>query len=291
MGVNIEDIETITVLGAGHMGLGIAQVIAMSGYQVNLRDLNMRILDKTLGRIRYILGRFAEKGKISQDSVEPTMERIKPFTDLEASVRNSQYVIETVHEDLELKREVFRQVEKLVPEDVVISTNTSALPITEIQRGAERPERIVGTHFFNPPQRIPLVEVVYGAETSEETVNLTLKLMERLGRDPVVCKNDVPGFLANRTVIMMLNFVCWLVSAGEFTPAEIDSAFHYKLGQPMGVLGLNDFLGLRTTYRVQKFIEQREPEVVVPPIIRELVEKGYNGVDTGRGFYEYPERV
>ncbi|MHA1263590.1 MAG: 3-hydroxyacyl-CoA dehydrogenase family protein [Candidatus Freyarchaeota archaeon] len=119
-----------------------AQVIAMSGYQVNLRDLDMRILDKTLGRIRYILGRFAEKGKISQDSVEPTMERIKPFTDLEASVRNSQYVIETVPEDLELKREVFRQVEKLVPEDVVISTNTSALPITEIQRGAERPERI-----------------------------------------------------------------------------------------------------------------------------------------------------
>ena len=291
MGVNIEDIETITVLGAGHMGLGIAQVIAMSGYQVNLRDLNMRILDKTLGRIRYILGRFAEKGKISQDSVEPTMERIKPFTDLEASVRNSQYVIETVHEDLELKREVFRQVEKLVPEDVVISTNTSALPITEIQRGAERPERIVGTHFFNPPQRIPLVEVVYGAETSEETVNLTLKLMGRLGRDPVVCKKDVPGFLANRTVIMMLNFVCWLVSAGEFTPAEIDSAFHYKLGQPMGVLGLNDFLGLRTTYRVQKFIEQREPEVVVPPKMRELVEKGYNGVDTGRGFYEHPERV
>jgi len=89
----------------------------------------------------------------------------------------------------------------------------------------------------------------------------------------------------------MLNFVCWLVSAGEFTPAEIDSAFHYKLGQPMGVLGLNDFLGLRTTYQVQKFIEQREPEVVVPPIMRELVEKGYNGVDTGRGFYEYPERV
>ncbi|MFB0563473.1 MAG: 3-hydroxyacyl-CoA dehydrogenase [Candidatus Lokiarchaeia archaeon] len=289
--MKIDDIKTITVLGAGHMGLGIAQVIAMSGYQVNLRDLNKEIINKTLDRIRYILTRFAEKGKISSDIIEPTMERIRPFTDLKESVKDAQYVIETVPEQLELKQKVFREVEKRVPEDVIISTNTSALPITEIQRGTERPGKIVGTHFFNPPQRIKLVEVVYGAETSDETVNLTLELMKRIDRDPVVCKKDVPGFLANRTVTMMLNFVSWLVSAGEFTPAEIDCAFHYKLGQPMGTFGLSDFLGLKTTYSVQKFISQREPEFKVPPVWEDLVKAGHNGVDTGKGFYEYPDKV
>ncbi len=289
--MNVEDIKTITVLGAGHMGLGIAQVIAMSGYQVNLRDLNREILDKNIGRIRYILTRYAEKGEFPKNSIEPTMERIKPFTDLKESVKDAQYVIETIPEQLELKQKVFREVEKLVPEDMIISTNTSALPITEIQKGTERPDKIVGTHFFNPPQRIKLVEVVYGAKTSDETVNLTLELMKKIERDPVVCRKDVPGFLANRTVTMMLNFVSWLVSAGEFTPAEIDSAFHYKLGQPMGTFGLNDFLGLKTTYQVQKFIEQREPGFKVSPIWDELIKAGQNGVDTGKGFYEYPDKV
>jgi enoyl-CoA hydratase/3-hydroxyacyl-CoA dehydrogenase len=289
--MDVDDIKTVTVLGAGHMGLGIAQVIAMSGYQVNLRDLNREILDKNMGRIRYILTRYAEKGEIPKNSIEPTMERIRPFTDLKESLEDAQYVIETIPEQLELKQKVFREVEKLVPEDVIISTNTSALPITEIQKGTKRPEKIVGTHFFNPPQRIKLVEVVYGAKTSDETVNFTLELMKRIDRDPVICKKDVPGFLANRTVTMMLNFVSWLVSAGEFTPAEIDSAFHYKLGQPMGTFGLNDFLGLKTTYQVQKFIEQREPGFKVSPIWDELVKAGHNGVDSGKGFYEYPDKV
>lgn len=289
--MNVEDVKTITVLGAGHMGLGIAQVIAMSGYQVNLRDLNREILDKNMSRIRYILTRYAEKGEIPRNSIELTMNRIRPFTDLEESVKDAQYVIETVPEQLELKQNVFREVEKLVAEDVIISTNTSALPITEIQKGTKKPDKNVGTHFFNPPQRIKLVEIVYGAKTSDETVNLTLELMRRIDRDPVICKKDVPGFLANRTVTVMLNFVSWLVSAGEFTAAEIDSAFHYKLGQPMGTFGLNDFLGLKTTYQVQKFIEQREPGFKVSPIWDEMVKAGHNGVDTGKGFYEYPDKV
>ncbi|MEX2751587.1 MAG: 3-hydroxyacyl-CoA dehydrogenase family protein, partial [Candidatus Freyarchaeota archaeon] len=177
--MDVEDVETVTVLGAGHMGLGIAQVIAMSGYQVNLMDLSREILDKNIGRIRYILTRYTEKGEFPRDKIEPIMDRIRPFTDLKESVRNSQYVIETVPEELELKRRVFREVEKLVPEDVIISTNTSALPITEIQEGMEKPQKVVGTHFFNPPQRIKLVEVVYGAKTSDETVNFTLELMKR----------------------------------------------------------------------------------------------------------------
>jgi enoyl-CoA hydratase/3-hydroxyacyl-CoA dehydrogenase len=289
--MDIDDVETITVLGAGHMGLAIAQVIAMSGYQVNLRDLSQEVLDKNIARINYILTRYAEKGEFPKKNIESTMERIKPFTDLKKSITNSQYVIETIPEQLELKQKVFKEVEKLVPEDVIISTNTSALPITEIQKATKKPNKIVGTHFFNPPQRIKLVEIVYGAKTSDETVNFTLNLMKRLERDPVVCKKDIPGFLANRTVTTMLNFVSWLVVAGEFTCSEIDSAFYYRLGQPMGTFALNDFLGLGTTYRVQKFIEQREPECKVPPIWGELVKAGYNGVDTGKGFYEYPNEV
>ena len=289
--MKVGNVKTITVLGAGHMGLGIAQVIAMSGYQVNLRDPNRDVLDKNIEKIRYILTRYAEKGEFAKNSIEPTMERIKPFTDLKASTFDSQYVIETIPEQLELKQKVFKEVERLVPEDVIISTNTSALPITEIQKATMKPDRIVGTHFFNPPQRIKLVEIVYGAKTSDETVSFTLDLMKRIDRDPVVCRKDIPGFLANRTVTTMLNFASWLVNAAEFTCSEIDSAFHYKLGQPMGTFGLNDFLGLRTTYSVQKFIEQREPACKVPPMWDKLVKAGNNGVDTGKGFYEYPDKV
>lgn len=289
--MDVDDIETITILGAGHMGLAIAQVIAMSGYQVNLMDPNREVLDRNISRIRYILTRYAEKGELPKNRIEPTMERISPFTDLKESTINSQYVIETVPEQLGLKQKVFKEVEKLVQDDVIISTNTSALPITEIQKATKKPSKIVGTHFFNPPQRIKLVEIVYGAKTSDETVNFTLEFMKRIDRDPVVCKKDIPGFLANRTVTTMLNFASWLVDAGEFTYSEIDSAFCYKLGQPMGTFGLNDFLGLRTTYSVQKFIEQREPECTVPPIWGEMVKAGHNGVDTGKGFYEYPNKV
>jgi 3-hydroxyacyl-CoA dehydrogenase len=289
--MDADDVKIITVLGSGHMGLAIAQVIAMSGYQVNLRDLKKEILDRNISRIRYILTRFAEKGEFPKNSIEPTMARIKPFTDLKESTKNCQYVIETIPEQLELKQKVFKEVEKLVPEDVIISTNTSALPITEIQKGAKKPDRIVGTHFFNPPQRIKLVEIVYGASTSDETIDFTLKLMNKIDRDPVVCRKDIPGFLANRTVTTMLNFASWLVDAGEFTCSEIDSAFHYKLGQPMGTFGLNDFLGLGTTYSVQKFIEQREPECKVAPMWGKLVKSGHNGVDTGKGFYDYPDKV
>jgi len=289
--MDVNDVETITVLGAGHMGLAIAQVIAMSGYQVNLRDLSKEVLDKNISRIKYILTRYAEKGEFPENNIEPTMKKIRPFTDLKESTKNSQYVIETVPEQLELKQKVFKEVEKLVPEDVIISTNTSALPITEIQKATKKPSKIVGTHFFNPPQRIKLVEIVYGAKTSDETVNFTLNLMKKIERDPVVCKKDIPGFLANRTVTQMMNFASWLAEAGEFTYSEIDSAFHYKLGQPMGVFALNDFLGLRTTYSVEKFIEQREPECTVPPIWGKLVKAEHNGVDTGEGFYEYPDKV
>jgi enoyl-CoA hydratase/3-hydroxyacyl-CoA dehydrogenase len=291
MRMNVNDVETITVLGAGHMGLAIAQVIAMSGYQVNLRDPNREVLDKNIARIRYILTRYAEKREFLEKNIEPTMQRIKPFTDLKRSTSNSQYVIESIPEQLQLKQKVFKEVEKLIPDDVIISTNTSALPITEIQKATKRPSKIVGTHFFNPPQRIKLVEIVYGAKTSDETANFTLGLMKRIDRDPVVCRKDIPGFLANRTVTTMLNFASWLVEAGEFTCSEIDSAFYYKLGQPMGTFALNDFLGLRTTYSVQKFIEQREPECKVPPMWGELVKAGDNGVDTGKGFYEYPNKV
>jgi enoyl-CoA hydratase/3-hydroxyacyl-CoA dehydrogenase len=289
--MDVDQVETVAVLGAGHMGLGIAQVIAMSGYQVNLMDLNKEVLKKNVERIRYILTRYAEKGEYAKSRIEPTMDRIKPFTDLRESTFDCQYVIETVPEQLEIKQRVFKEVEKLIPEDVIISTNTSALPITEIQEATTKPRRILGTHFFNPPQRIKLVEIVYGAKTSDETVNFTLDLMKRIDRDPVVCRKDIPGFLANRTVTTMLNFVSWLVNEGEFTCSEVDSAFHYRLGQPMGTFGLNDFLGLRTTYSVQKFIEQREPECKVPPMWDKLVKDGHNGVDTGKGFYEYPDRV
>ncbi|MEX2704958.1 MAG: 3-hydroxyacyl-CoA dehydrogenase [Candidatus Freyrarchaeum guaymaensis] len=288
--MKLEDIKNITVLGAGAMGHGIAQLCAVAGYNVVIRDIKQEFLDSGLGKIKWSLEKLASKGKIPADAVEATLGRITTTIDLKESVKDCDFMIEAIPEVLKLKQDTFKEVDEAAPEHAILATNTSALPITEIAQATKRPEKVVGMHFFNPPQIMRLVEVIYGEKTSKETAEITYALAEKLGKEPVYCLKDVPGFLANRVMNPPGNFLAWLVSEGYYTPDEIDSASHFKLGNPMANFGLMDYVGIDVLYHVQKFYEEKEPPYKVAPILEEKMKKGELGVKTGKGFYEYPEK-
>ncbi|MEM2144688.1 MAG: 3-hydroxyacyl-CoA dehydrogenase [Candidatus Jordarchaeaceae archaeon] len=289
--MKLEDIKNITVLGAGAMGHGIAQLCAVAGYNVTIRDIEQRFLDDGLNKIKWSLGKLSEKGKISADAMKAALDRITTTTDLKAAVKNCDYMIEAIPEILKLKQDTFKEVDATAPKHAILATNTSALSITEMANVTKRPDKVVGMHFFNPPQMMRLVEVIYQPKTSKETAEITYQLAKKLGKEPVYCMKDIPGFLANRVMNPPGNFLAWLVSEKIFTAAEIDSAAHFKLGNPMGTFGLMDYVGIDVGYHVQKFFEQKEPPYKVAPILEELFNKKELGVKTGKGFYTYPDKT
>ena len=289
--MRVEDIKNISVIGAGAMGHGIAQLCAMAGYDVYMMDVKEEFLKLALEKIKWSLGKLAEK-RVLRESIENVLGRIKTTVSLIEAIGEADFMIEAVPEILELKKKIFREADLNSPKHTVLATNTSSLPITEIAEATSRPDRVVGMHFFNPPQLMRLVEVIYGGKTSSETVNLTVELTRKLGKEPVICRRDVVGFIANRVMIPPTFVTGWLVSMGVFKPEEIDSAAYYRGGQRMGVFGLMDFVGIDVHYNVSKFFEEREPErFKVPPIIEDKVKRGELGVKTGRGFYEYPDKT
>ncbi|MFB0563474.1 MAG: 3-hydroxyacyl-CoA dehydrogenase NAD-binding domain-containing protein [Candidatus Lokiarchaeia archaeon] len=288
--MKLEDIKNITVLGAGAMGHGIAQLCAVAGYNVVIRDIKQEFIDSGVGKIKWSLDKLASKGKIPADLVDASMGRITTNLDLKESVKDCDFMIEAIPEILKLKQDTFKEVDEAAPEHAILATNTSALPVTEMAAATKRPEKVVGMHFFNPPQIMRLVEVIYGDKTSKETAEITYALSEKLGKQPVYCLKDIPGFLANRVMNPPGNFLAWLVSEKIFTAAEIDSASHFKLGNPMATFGLIDYVGIDVGYHVQKFFEEKEPPYKVAPILEELMKKKELGVKTGKGFYEYPEK-
>ncbi|MEM2793910.1 MAG: 3-hydroxyacyl-CoA dehydrogenase family protein, partial [Candidatus Methanomethylicia archaeon] len=282
--MKIEDIKKISVIGAGAMGHGIAQLCAMAGYNVYVMDVKDEFLRSAFEKIKWSLGKLAEK-KILKENIEDVLNRIKTTINLTEAIRDADFMIEAVPEILELKKKIFREADLNSPKHTILATNTSSLPITEIAKATSRPEKVVGMHFFNPPQLMRLVEVIHGDKTSNETVNLTVELARRLGKEPVICRKDVIGFIANRIMIPPTFVTGWLVSEGVFKPEEIDSAAYYRGGQRMGVFGLMDFVGIDVHYNVSKFFEERESErFKVPPIIEDKVKRGELGVKTGKGF-------
>jgi enoyl-CoA hydratase/3-hydroxyacyl-CoA dehydrogenase len=284
------DIKNIAVMGAGAMGHGIAQVAAMAGYNVTMRDISQEFLDRGMKNIRWSIGKFIEKKKISPAEAEKVLSRIKPLVSLEEAVKNADFVVEAVPERLDLKKQIFKEIDGYAPAHAILATNTSALPITEIAEATNRPEKVVGMHFFNPAQMMRLVEVIKGEKTTQETVDVTIDLAKKFGKEPVLCKKDVPGFIANRITIAGTNLVAWMVSKGEYTVEEVDAATMYKAGMPMGMFALLDFTGIDIAYHVMKFMEEREPNFKVAPIIKEKIEKGELGVKAGKGFYTYPDK-
>ena len=284
------EINKIAVMGAGAMGHGIAQLAAMAGFDVTMRDISEEFVEAGMKKIRWSIGKFIEKGKISPSEAQNTLKRIRPLVSLKEAVEGADFIIEAVPEKLKLKQQVFKEIDGYAPAHAILATNTSALPVTEIAAATNRPEKVIGMHFFNPPALMRLVEVVMGEKTSEDTRNVTIDLAKKLGKEPVLCKKDVPGFIANRITISGTNLVAWMVYKGEYTIEEVDAAAMYKAGMPMGTFALLDFTGLDIAYHVMMFMEEREPNFNVSPLIKEKMEKGEIGVKAGKGFYTYPEK-
>lgn len=284
------EIKKIAVLGAGLMGHGITQVAATAGFEVKMRDIEERFLSSGMEKIKWSLGKFVQKGRISEEDSKKALERIKTTVSLQEATKDVDFVIEAVPENLKLKQQVFKEIDGYAPSHAILATNTSALPITEIAAATNRPEKVVGMHFFSPPQMMRLCEVIKGEKTSDETLNTTVELGKKFGKETVVCKKDIPGFVANRITTAGSNLVCWMVYNGEYTVEEVDAAAIHKAGMPMGMFGLMDFVGIDVGGSVAKFMDERWPGYDMCPLLKEKIEKGELGVKTGKGFYTYPEK-
>ena len=282
------DIKNITVLGSGIMGHGIAQVSAMSGYNVVLRDVEQQFLDKAMEKIRWSLDKLVSKQKLSQQDSDKMFSRIKPMVDLSESLKDCDLLIEAVPEIMELKKKVYAEVDKVADKKTVFASNTSTLPITEIANTTGRPEKFIGIHFFNPPQLMKLVEVIPGQKTSKELVEMTMKFVRSVSKEPVLCKKDVAGFIVNRIFIPLVHEAAWAIERDGASMTGIDSAVKFRLGFPMGIFELADFTGLDVIHKATEEMHSRDKKVINPhPKIKELFEQKKLGQKTGSGFYEY----
>jgi len=280
----------ITVLGAGLMGHGIAQVASqVGGYDVSMLDVEQRFLDNGMKMIRDSVGKFAEKGKLTKAEASEAVERITATLDLAEALEGSQLVIEAATEDPKLKMDLYRRVSELVGKGTVVASNTSSISITLLASAMKEPENVCGMHFFNPPQLMPLVEVIRGKRTADETVRKVREISARLGKETVLCKKDSPGFIVNRILVPALNEAVFLVQEGVADPEDIDKAVRLGLNWPMGPLTLLDYVGLDTTFNItQVFMSEfQDPKFRPSPLLREMVRAGTLGRKSGKGFYEW----
>tara|TARA_B100000446_G_scaffold180994_1_gene197716 strand:+ start:820 stop:1971 length:1152 start_codon:yes stop_codon:yes gene_type:complete len=286
--MSLMNIKNITVLGSGVMGHGIAQVSAMAGYNVALRDIDQKFLDKAMGKIIWSLNKLVEKNKITKQESEKIIGRIKTYVDLRESLNDSDLVIEAVPEDMNLKKKIYAELDKLAPSNTVFASNTSTLPITELSEVTTRSSTFIGIHFFNPPQLMPLVEVIPGAQTSNSLIDTTMRYVKSIGKEPVLCNKDVAGFIVNRIFIPLVHEAIWSLERDHVKMTEIDAAVKFKLGFPMGILELADYAGIDVIHKATQEMYSRDKGVINPhPILAKLFKEGNYGQKSGRGFYEY----
>ena len=284
------EIKNITVLGSGIMGHGIAQVSAMAGYNVVLRDIEQPFLDKAMEKIKWSLDKLVSKEKISENERDEIFSRIKPIVDLKDAVNDCDLVIEAVPEIMELKKKVYAELDKVASDQVVFASNTSTLPITEIANTISRPKKFIGIHFFNPPQLMKLVEVIPGQETSDDVTNLTINFVKSVNKIPVTCRKDVPGFIVNRLFIPLVHEACYVMERQKIQQTEIDSAVKFRLGFPMGIFELADFTGLDVIHKATVEMHIRDKKVISPhPTIEQLFNEKKLGQKSGEGFYKYSD--
>jgi len=270
------------------MGHGIAEVAALAGYDVTLRDINEEFVQSGYDDIEWSLEKLAEKERISEDERDATLDRITPVVDMEAAVGDVDVIIEAVPEKMDIKKEVYQEVSEHAPDRTLFATNTSSLSITELSEVTERPEKFCGMHFFNPPVRMQLVEVISGAHTADETLDTIEKLADEFDKTPVRVRKDSPGFIVNRILVPLMNEAAWLVHDDVATVAEVDSTTKFDVGLPMGSFELADMVGVDVGYHVLEYMHETLGDAYEPcPVLAEKVENENLGKKTGKGFYDY----
>lgn len=284
------EIRRVTVLGSGVMGHGIAQVAATAGYDVVLRDIKREFLDAAMEKISWSLDKMVSKEKIDSGEASAILDRITPVVDINKAVGDTDLIVEVVPENMDLKRAVYGELDMVSAPGTIFASNTSTLPITEIARATGRKDVVIGVHFFNPPQLMRLVEVIPGQKTSKETVGTIRKFVDSLGKTPVICRRDVPGFIVNRLFIPMVHEAMYSMERQGATQEEMDSAVRFKLGFPMGIFELADFTGLDVIHKASEEMHSRDQKVMRPhPRVEELFQNGKLGQKSGEGFYPYSD--
>jgi 3-hydroxybutyryl-CoA dehydrogenase len=286
------DIKTIGVLGAGSMGNGIAQVAAQSGYNVVMRDVEDKFVDRALKGIDKFLSKSVEKGKIAADDKTAILGRIKGTTKME-DLKDADFVVEVVFEEMELKKKVFKELDELTRKEVIIATNTSSMSITEIATATNRQDKVVGMHFFNPVPLMRLVEVIRGYYTSDDTIAAAMDLARKFKKEPIEVKKDIPCFVVNR--LMMPHFIeaMWLLQEGIASAEDIDKAAKLGLNYPMGPFELMDLTGIDIAYHVAEYLHKemnKELKWVSPRILKDMIKANRLGMKTGAGWYNYPKK-
>ncbi len=280
--------KSISVVGSGTMGNGIAHIFAQHGYEVSLIDIKSEFLEKALTTISKNMDRQVAKGAISQEEKDASLSRISTFTSLEDGVKQADLVVEAATENMALKLDIFRQLDQFSPPKAILASNTSSISITKIAAVTKRPTQVIGMHFMNPVPVMKLVEVIRGYATSDVVTKTVMNLSRNLSKDPVEV-NDYPGFVANRILMPMINEAIYSLFEGVAGVAEIDTVMKLGMAHPMGPLQLADFIGLDVCLSILKVLHEGfgNPKYAPCPLLVNMVEAGFKGVKTGEGFYQY----